>query len=66
VYELPDSERTERNQAKPEISTRQTSSTYMSLKDCKEPENVYQSLQPKMDNIAAMDYENLAFTCSDT
>ena len=47
VYELPDSvkEVIERNQGGLEISTGQESSTYMSLKDNKEPDNVYQSLQ---------------------
>ena len=48
VYELPDSviECIERNQTGIESSTGQDSSTYTSLKDSKEPENVYQSLQP--------------------
>ena len=64
VYELPDSviERIDRNEAEPEISTGQESSTYMSLKDNKEPWNVYQSLQPKKNNRNAMEYENPAFT----
>ena len=62
--ELPDSECTERNQPEAEISTGQKGSTYVSLKDNKEPENVYQSLQPKKDNIAAVEYENSAFTFS--
>ena len=74
MYELPDSviECIERNQARPEISAEQESSTYMSLKDKREPGNVYQSLQPastsadshqkKGDNIHAMEYENPAFS----
>ena len=64
VCELPDSKCTEQNQTEPEISTEQESSTYMSLKDNKEPENAYQSLQPGKDNIAAVEYENPAFTFS--
>ena len=68
VYELPDSvvERIDRNEAEPEISTGQESSTDMSLKDNKEPGNVYQSVQPKKDNRNAMEYENPAFTFSGT
>ena len=74
VYELPDSviECIERNQARPEISAGQESSTYMSLKDKREPGNVYQSLKPtstsadlhqkKEGNIHTMEYENPAFT----
>ena len=50
AYESPDYviKNIERNEAesKPEISTDQDSSTYMSLKDNREPENFYQSLQP--------------------
>ena len=64
VYELPDSECTETNQTEPEISTGQESSTYMSLKDNKEPENVYQSLQPRKDSMTAVEYENPAFAFS--
>ena len=65
VYELPDSECTEqdRYQVEPEISTGQESPTYMSLKDSREPENVYQSLQPKKDK-ATVEYENPAFNGS--
>ena len=62
VYELPDSECTKQSQAEPGISTEQEASTYVSLKNSKEPENVYQSLQPKKDNIAAVEYENRVFT----
>jgi hypothetical protein len=58
VYELPDSvkECVEQNQAGQEPST------YMALKDDKEPDNVYQSLQQKEGNKTLMDYENSAFT----
>ena len=51
----------ERNEAEsqPELSTGQESSTYMSLKDRREPENAYQSLQ--QDNIQTVEYENPAF-----
>ena len=74
VYELPDSviECIQRNEARPEISAGQESSTYMSLKEKREPSNVYQSLQPsstsadshrkKGGNIHTMEYENPAFT----
>ena len=55
VYELPDS--VKENQAG------QESSTYMALKDDKEPDNVYQSLQQKeAGNKTRMHYENSAFT----
>lgn len=65
VYESPDSvveciERSRQAGSKPEIPTGQESSTYMSLKDNKEPGNVYQSLQPP--NIQTVEYENPAFT----
>ena len=63
VYELPDSE-CETNQAEDEISTEQESSTYMSLKDNREPENAYQSLQPRKENMTAVEYENPAFAFS--
>ena len=51
----------ERNEAesRPKISTGQESSTYMSLKDSREPENAYQSLQQP--NIQTVEYENPAF-----
>ncbi len=49
VYETPDDviEFIARNEAeaKPEISTQEEPSVYTPLKDNKEPENVYQSLQ---------------------
>ena len=50
-----------RNEAEsqPKISARQESSTYMSLKDNREPEDAYQSLQ--YPNIQTVEYENPAF-----
>ena len=56
VYELPDNvmERFQRNE-----STGHPSSSYMSLKDSKEPSNVYQSLQNP--HIHTEEYQNHAF-----
>jgi hypothetical protein len=78
AYESPDYavKSIERNEAesKPEISTDQDSSTYMSLKDNREPENFYQSLQPpgrrpdlrhtKGGDDHAVEYENAAFNAN--
>jgi hypothetical protein len=78
VYETPDDviQCMERNEAesKPEISTGQESSAYMSLKNNREPANFYQSLQPpgrsvhphhtKRSNVQAMEYENPAFNAN--
>jgi hypothetical protein len=74
VYESPDSVMAciKQNEAKsqPELSTGQESSNYMSLKDNKEPGNVYQSLQPsssstdpyhKSGNMTTKEYQNPAF-----
>ena len=44
----------------PELSSGQPSSTYMSLKVDKEPDNVYQSLQHP--NIQTVEYQNPVFT----
>jgi hypothetical protein len=80
VYETPDDviQCMEQNEAesKPEISTGQESSTYMSLKDNRESGNFYQSLQPpgtsaytqhtKGGGDHAVEYENPAFNVNYT
>ena len=63
VYEVPDNvmERIQQNVAKskPERSTGHLSSNYMSLKDNKEPESVYQALEHL--NIHTVEYQNHEF-----
>ncbi len=77
-YEIPDEvfESIKRNgtETTPEISTGQEPSSYMSLKETKEPDNFYQPLQPSgatgnphhrkrvvQHDQTVMQYENVAF-----
>ena len=62
-YESPDCFAKEKKQNETEsqqdLSAAEESSTYMSLKNRKDPENVYQSLQ--YPNIQTVEYENPTF-----
>ena len=50
------------NEAESQRDSRREPSTYMSLKDNREPENVYQPLQHP--NVHTVEHENPAFTSS--
>ena len=52
------------NEAESQRDSRREPSTYMSLKDNREPENVYQHLQHP--NVHTVEYENPTFTSKET
>jgi hypothetical protein len=63
-YESPDcfakGNKQNETESQQELSAAEESSTYMSLKNRRDPENVYQSLQ--YPNIQTVEYENPTFT----